>query len=104
MIRFLGLEDKPRFRRQPQPRSPPGLPLARELALPLLRHPEIWGKSPEPVMSSVSDTWAGAGSWPGMETVRPGDAWPGGSDPVAVAISGGAIVAPSTPTGMIGQS
>ena len=55
-------------------------------------------------MSLISDAWAEAGPWPGMETVRPGDAWPGGSDPVAVAISGGAIVAPSTPTGMIGQS
>ena len=55
-------------------------------------------------MSFVSDAWAGAEPWPGMETVRPGDAWPRGSDPVAVANSGGAIVAPSTPTLMIGQS
>jgi len=43
-----------------------------ELGLALLRHSRIYGKSPEPVMSSISDARAEAGPRPGMDAVRAG--------------------------------
>jgi hypothetical protein len=44
----------------------------RDLVLPLLRHSTIYGKSPEPVMSSISDARAEAEPRPGMDAVRAG--------------------------------